>query len=441
MKTEREFDRLSRAWLDLMPSEAPERTIASVLQAVETTPQARLPVAALWRSFRMNRFSVAAVAIVAVAVVGGGLIVSRLATPAVGRPSPSPLEAPSASPSANTGSALPSSLVGSWLGGHRDLSGIGDLSGLALHVSPGSLGISPPNDVNVGILGAEGSLAADGRIRITTPATDRICGPGDAGTYSWVVSPSGQTLTLTAVADSCSARATALAGAWWLDDCKAPPCFGTLDAGTYGAEYFDPRIASRAWSPRFGALTFTIPDGWATAGDVPNVFSLTPAADYAQETKDGPAPGAIHEVDVFAAPRLPVQGARCDASPDERAPHSVADLVAHLTHDRALTVDQLQTTTVAGLPATVLDVKLASTWAGQCQEVGIASTYFAGSFGSGSGSADYSLGVATGERQRLMLVDLGRGDVVAIVIDSSSSARFDALLDAATPIVQSFQFK
>ena len=41
MTTERDFDRLARAWLELAPDEAPDRVIAAVLQAAETTPQMR----------------------------------------------------------------------------------------------------------------------------------------------------------------------------------------------------------------------------------------------------------------------------------------------------------------------------------------------------------------------------------------------------------------
>ncbi len=79
MTDERNFDRLARAWLDLMPDEAPDRTIAAVLQAVETAPQARPPFRWLTRRFpNMNRLSmVAALAAATVLAVGGGLWLTR----------------------------------------------------------------------------------------------------------------------------------------------------------------------------------------------------------------------------------------------------------------------------------------------------------------------------------------------------------------------------
>ena len=53
---ERDFDRIARAWLDLGPNEAPDRAVAAVLQAIETTPQQRRPFRwPVWRSTTMSR--------------------------------------------------------------------------------------------------------------------------------------------------------------------------------------------------------------------------------------------------------------------------------------------------------------------------------------------------------------------------------------------------
>jgi len=41
MNTERDFDRMTAAWLDLMPDEAPDRVIAAVLPAVAIEPEVR----------------------------------------------------------------------------------------------------------------------------------------------------------------------------------------------------------------------------------------------------------------------------------------------------------------------------------------------------------------------------------------------------------------
>ena len=41
MTANRDFTDITRAWLDLMPSEAPDRAVASILQAVDATAAAR----------------------------------------------------------------------------------------------------------------------------------------------------------------------------------------------------------------------------------------------------------------------------------------------------------------------------------------------------------------------------------------------------------------
>ena len=106
MTEERDFDRLARAWLELGPDEAPDRVVAAVLQAAETTPQVRRPLRwSTWRSFKMNRISqTAGLAAILVVVIGGGILVSQRDQPATGGPAASPTVAPSA-----PGTPLPTS--------------------------------------------------------------------------------------------------------------------------------------------------------------------------------------------------------------------------------------------------------------------------------------------------------------------------------------------
>jgi WD40 repeat protein len=87
MTATRDPDRTLRAWLDLMPDEAPDRVIATVLQATSAAPQARaLP----WHGPRrspMNRFAYAALAAGMLAVLSTALVVGPLSQPTTtGRP-------------------------------------------------------------------------------------------------------------------------------------------------------------------------------------------------------------------------------------------------------------------------------------------------------------------------------------------------------------------
>src|SRR5262249_46273821 len=72
MTNERDFDRLARAWLELGPDETPDRVVAAVLQATETTPQVRPGFRwPMRRSFTMTRFPIlVAIAATLIAVIG-----------------------------------------------------------------------------------------------------------------------------------------------------------------------------------------------------------------------------------------------------------------------------------------------------------------------------------------------------------------------------------
>ena len=77
MTANRDSDRIIRAWLDLMPNEAPDRAIDSVLHAIDTTSQVRRPWSwRPWRAQSMNRLFVALGA-AAVIVVAGSVLLSR----------------------------------------------------------------------------------------------------------------------------------------------------------------------------------------------------------------------------------------------------------------------------------------------------------------------------------------------------------------------------
>jgi hypothetical protein len=185
MTGERDFDRLAQAWLELGPDEAPDRVVAAVLQAAQTTPQARRPIRWLrLRDDKMTRLPVlATVAATIVVVVGGLLLINR-------HPPPRRLHRRSRRPPAR-------------------------------------------------------------QQRHSTWQSDPPAG--------WAASAKCQ--------GSCRRRAP-------------------RDLTQAGAE----------WAPDFGALTYTVPAGWANSADFPERFRLKPAADFALDRSG--SPDGLHEIEL-----------------------------------------------------------------------------------------------------------------------------------------------
>jgi hypothetical protein len=115
MNDERSFERTARAWLELGANQAPDRTVQSVLLAIETTPQER-DLRIPWRFPTMNTpLRVGMAAVIGLLVLGAGFyliggreasIVGTEPTPTLS-PSPAPTVVPSPSPETVTGELLP----------------------------------------------------------------------------------------------------------------------------------------------------------------------------------------------------------------------------------------------------------------------------------------------------------------------------------------------
>jgi hypothetical protein len=435
MTDTRNFDRLARAWLDLMPNEAPDRAIVAVLQATETTPQVRPPLGLAIRRFpTMNRNAVLAVAAAAVLVVAVGAALVFKPASNVGGQSPTPSLAPSG---AVPGAVLPVGLQHTWMGAYRALPGIQAGAGTSIVFDAAGFRFAQSNQQNHSHLDSRASIAADGGLRLETTSAVNECHQGDVGTYTFGVSSSGLVLTVSAVSDPCAVRASALAGAWYLNGCKRTDelCLGDMDAGTYGSQYLNIHLgAGGQWSPFYGALTYTVPNGWAAAEDWPNGFRLEPTSEYATETKDGATGNVYPMIFVLSQAQVALKGETCPDQGDSGLAHGYADLVSYVQGLPALAVSNVSTFTIGGFPATGMDLRVAPTWTGQCADIGAPSYGYLANGGQGVSLIDPM-------RQRLILVDTGGGDVVAVVIQAVDAASFDGFVAEAMPIVQTFQFK
>jgi hypothetical protein len=434
MTTDRDFDRLARAWLDLMPDEAPDRTVAAVLQAVETTPQVRRPIRWLtWRSSTMNRLPIALGA-AAVVVVAGTFFFSRAGTPPTAGASASPpgsiaATASGASPSSSSlaaGGPIPSELRDRWMGDHRGI--VAPNAGTTIIFEAAGLTVSQANDGAAVLLSSAASVVGSS-IRLETTVASGGCNKGDVGTYGWTRSSTGRTLTITPERDDCATRSEAVAGQWWLMGCTSPDnyCLGTLDAGTYQSQFITPHLDPGAsWTANFGALSYTVPDGWANSADWPDSFALMPAPEMALGEPD-----RTRHIGLTTQPTAMAQDQPCSDTVAPGVGRTVNNLVTWLRTVPGLITTAPTAITIDGHPAKWLDVRIDPTWKKTCPgETNPIVTFL------NPGTA-----VSGNERERLILLDLGGGDVIATVVWARDQATFDAFVQEAMPIVQSFQFE
>ncbi len=95
-----------------------------------------------------------------------------------------------------------------------------------------------------------------------------------------------------------------MVGTWQTSDCRNPDnaCLGDLQAGTYSSQFFEPRPLGE-WAPRYGALTYTVPDGWAASSDFPESYALLTQEAYAAMDLEADGCSACPDgIAVWAAP-------------------------------------------------------------------------------------------------------------------------------------------
>ena len=340
-------------------------------------------------------------------------------------------------PSATT-AEIPEALRSIWMGDEPTLSGFASSSGSALEFSGTGLDIAQAAGSTKRYLTSTASAVGDGRLRLelTDPDESDGCRAGDVGLYAWEHSPSGRVMTITAESEACTSRLEAVAGVWWRQGCKNPDdnCLGDLDAGTYKSQFIAPRLDPTAdWVPDFGALTYTVPDGWANADDWPSTFSLTPSRDYALATPENLE--VSDSIFLFTHPVPMSQDTPCSGQPDLDVGWTVADQIAFIRQVPGLVTSEPTEMTVGGHAAQWLDVSLDPAWTAGCPDVEPVVEFLLQArdrFGIGSPGDD---------RQRLILVDLGDGDILGIQIYSSDPADFEGFVAEAMPIVSSFAFE
>jgi hypothetical protein len=279
MNANRSPDGRIRAWLDLMPDEAPDRAVANVLQAIESTPQVRRPlVPAMRRLPPMNRLSLAAAAAVTiVAVLAGAAIFSRPSSNVGGPPTPSP------SPVASTTPAFaPEALRATWLADAGPSASPGAAGSMIRLVVSGAGDTVSVLDGGVETFASRAVAGQSDELDITSSASTDGCQIGDLGRYRFafgadgtVPGSDGTLLSLTVVADGCAARMAMLNRTWVhaIDTTSAggrgvaaafaPMFLITLPPAAYGSEVGGDSLTLTSGIPDRTLIAVRNPVGWS----------------------------------------------------------------------------------------------------------------------------------------------------------------------------------
>ena len=421
-----QLERVLGAYGDTALRPVDDLAIASIAITIERRRAARRPYAWLAAAALLG-----ALLLLGLAAVGGGSRGLQFLDWLGLGPRPSVVETPAPG-------VLPAQLIGRWASAPRDIPGIGSTSDKQLLIT--STTVCLADRARTSACAAVESRAATigpDQLELVTVTAVTGCDQQSIGRYRVQPSPGGRRLTVTADRDDCAARQAALVGTWWHSECTnvSDDCLGLLEAGTYPSRHLSVRGPEDVTAATFGAVTYTVPSGWANSGDWTQLLSLTPAADYANEGPAGAAVGAYYELDVFPHPLAAIQDLGCSGTVDTSVAETPEAFAAWIASQASFDVLDGGALTVAGYPAVALDVQLAAGYTAVCSGESVPSAdYLLLRDDSGHGFTPRLRGP---EVARLILVDIGGGDLLAVLIDSSDPARFDDLVAASMPIVTS----
>ena len=158
------------------------------------------------------------------------------------------------------------------------------------------------------------------------------------------------------------------------------------------------------------------------------VRALRPASEYAAD--DGFADyDNDYGVTLWADAAAVADPCSGDPDADAGSPAAIAAALAA----RADLVVERSTGQVAGLPAEVVDVRVTDRTDADCPDGGQAV------IASRSGPpTTWQVGCSRGDRLRIALVEIAGRTMAVVLADDSNPPRFDALVAAAQPIIESF---
>lgn len=427
MSTERDVAYLLRSWFRTEPDGSVDHVIDAILSEVDTTRQRRSTWWPARRSLDMNtmmKFGIAAAVLAVTVALGYGLWQN------IGNVTP----APDASEAPDAGDAgFPQEFDYVFITATRDVPGIEVDDKLVMDLTSEVFRLYTDLAITPRLTSAP-SVTADGQLRLETVAEGTGCEPGDVGTFDYSFSPGGTVLTVASGQDDCESRAAAVPGEWHRSACRAVDnwCLGVLESGTQSSLFFDP-FAEEWGEPitRHGAMAYQVPDGWANADDRTHFYTLVRAdaydEDYVDDCRD--CPDALW---IGASPQATTLD--CSEDPDAAVGTSAEALAEWLRGHPGLEVTDGPAAEVDGRPTIVLDVAGSESYVDSCLDPSHDVTHIPLFTHPG-----YTLGIRTGDRHRVMVVEIDADTAMVIDIDSLDQADLPALVAETQPIIDSMR--
>ena len=328
-----------------------------------------------------------------------------------------------------------------WIGAPRDVPTLGVSEQTTLTFGDGSVSLA---GTSYGPTRMPGSVRVTGNELAVTSSSSDVCQSGDIGTYGWSLSSGGARLHLEVVSDECAARQAGLSGDWFRVACKSTEgCFGDVDAGTYPTVNFGPRLdPDKPPESVFGAMTYTLPDGWAVARDLMTDLRFVRSADYALEGASGPTDDRWNGIEAWARPAAHLQSDSCSTGLAPGIGRTSEALTTWLASLPSLEATTPTAVTIDGHNGLSTDVRIAASWTKTCGLPQPTVPLFTEGVGTAGplGVDPYVVGMTGPTRLRIVILDLGQERTVLVVIRADDPTTFDALVNDATPIVGSFTF-
>lgn len=203
-----------------------------------------------------------------------------------------------------------------------------------------------------------------------------------------------------------------------LNDCPELPCQGSLEPGEYRWAFSKPTIDFEIPSPGWT---------WYYSGNLRIVADTSPTIE-----------GLYVAEGVYFLPQPAIASRDCEESTDPSVGRSVKDLAAWLEAARGLAVSDPTPVSVGGLDGVRLDIELDPAWRKTCffsEGLPAVPLIF-----NGAKLGGYHLAIVPDQSMRWYILDSDDGVIIVDIEDGPEGLSHDDLLEAATPIIESFAF-